>query len=166
MTMSDTVQASRRGRFRAGNPQDFVGGLVLVALALFAFWAARDLPGMRGFQFGPGTAPRLSASLLGLLGVAVAALGAFSRGPGLPRFAWRGPLLVTASIILFAVAVRPLGLVISSFAMFVFAASGSKETKWIEASLAAAALTFFCALLFVYFLNLPFPLWPRFVRLG
>ena len=42
-------------------PQDFVGGLALMAVALFAFWASRDLQGMRGFSFGAGTAPRMFA---------------------------------------------------------------------------------------------------------
>ena len=32
--------------------------------ALFTLWAASDLPGMRGFAFGPGTAPRLFGWLL------------------------------------------------------------------------------------------------------
>src|SRR5262245_21567743 len=37
--------------------QDYYGGAVLAAIALFALWASSDLPGMRGFAFGPGTAP-------------------------------------------------------------------------------------------------------------
>ena len=40
-------------------PQDFVGGLALMAIALFALWASSDLQGMRGFSFGAGTAPRM-----------------------------------------------------------------------------------------------------------
>ena len=43
------------------NPKDFFGGALLVGLGLFALWASSDLPGMRGFAFGPGTAPRLFA---------------------------------------------------------------------------------------------------------
>ena len=39
--------------------QDYVGGVVLIALALFALWASSDLQGMRGFSFGAGTAPRM-----------------------------------------------------------------------------------------------------------
>lgn len=148
------------------NPQDFVGGLVLVAIAIFAYWASSDLPGMRGFQFGPGTGPRLFAMLLAAMGVLVALMALLIDGPSMPRFAWRGPMLVTASILLFAVMIRPLGLVISSFVMFVFAASGSKETRWIEATLAALGMTIFCTLLFVYLLALPFQLWPRFTIAG
>ena len=49
------------------NPRDFWGGLSLVLLAALAVWASGDLPGKRGFAFGPGTAPRLFAySLMGL----------------------------------------------------------------------------------------------------
>ena len=35
-------------------PQDFVGGVALMAIALFALWASSDLQGMHGFSFGPG----------------------------------------------------------------------------------------------------------------
>src|SRR5205085_6043037 len=59
------------------NPQDFYGGVALVGLALIALWASADLPGMRGFAFGPGTAPRLFALVLGGMGVWVVLLGLF-----------------------------------------------------------------------------------------
>jgi hypothetical protein len=39
---------------------------------------------------------------------------------------------------------------------------GSREMRWIESVIAAAAMTLFCVVLFVYLLNLPFQLWPRF----
>jgi putative tricarboxylic transport membrane protein len=41
-------------------------------------------------------------------------------------------------------------------------ASASKETRWMEATIMAAALTAFCVVLFAYLLGLPFQLWPRF----
>src|SRR5688572_14111931 len=36
-------------------PQDYYGGVVLVMLATLAFIASAELPGQRGFAFGPGT---------------------------------------------------------------------------------------------------------------
>ena len=45
------------------NPQDFWGGMALLLFALFTLWAGSDLPGMRGFAFGPGTAPRMRSNL-------------------------------------------------------------------------------------------------------
>jgi putative tricarboxylic transport membrane protein len=147
---------------RVLNAQDYFGGLAMVAIAVFALWASSNLAGMRGFSFGPGTAPRLFATMLGGFGVLIVLLALYIQGPGFPKYFARGPLLVTASVVLFALMIRPVGLVISSFVMFVFAASGSKETKWIEALIAAAVLTAFCVGLFVYLLNLPFQMWPRF----
>jgi hypothetical protein len=38
---------------------------------------------------------------------------------------------------------------------------GSTEMRWIESVIAAAVMTLFCVLLFVYALGLPFQLWPQ-----
>ena len=61
-------------------PQDSVGGIALMAIALFAFWASSDLQGMHGFSFGAGTAPRMFAGLLLGLGFAVAGRRRGDRG--------------------------------------------------------------------------------------
>jgi putative tricarboxylic transport membrane protein len=144
------------------NPRDFFGGLALIGLALFALWASRDLPGSHGFAFGPGTAPRMFAVLLGGFGVAVAIIGFFTEGPALERFAIRGPFFITAALCVFAATIRPLGLVISSFLTIMVCAAGTEEVRWIEAIICTVALTIFCTLLFPYALNLPFQIWPRF----
>jgi putative tricarboxylic transport membrane protein len=215
--MSDGIQApsGRSGGFRIRNEQDFYGGLVLVAVAAFALWASRDLPGMRGFAFGPGTAPRMFASILGALGLIVMAGGLVTDGPrvegvavrgtalgglliaifilvsnyatpitaglglrqyetvlaaivvllvtiAIARGADRGPLYVVAGTLVFAGTIRPLGLVLASFISIVVCAAATVEVRWRETILWAAGLTIFCALLFVYALNLPFSFWPRF----
>src|SRR5262249_31883075 len=78
--MSQEVHASsgtpQRG-LKIGNPRDFYGGLALVLLGFLALWASRDLAGMHGISFGPGTAPRMFASILIVLGVAIMAVGCF-----------------------------------------------------------------------------------------
>ena len=97
--------ASERASFIRA-PRDFWGGLALIALALFALWASRDLPGMRGFAFGPGTAPRMFAVVLGVLGLTVSISGLTTKGPGIERFYFRGPFFITLSVGLFAWMVR------------------------------------------------------------
>jgi putative tricarboxylic transport membrane protein len=146
---------------RIRNPQDYYGGLALIGLALFAFWAASDLPGMRGFSFGPGTAPRLFAGVLLAMAIGVTAIGLFVEGAELERYAVRGPLLVTIAILVFAAIIRPLGLIFASLVTFLIASAGSREVRLVEAVIAAVGLTTFCVFLFVYALNLPFQLWPR-----
>ncbi|HEY4773840.1 MAG TPA: tripartite tricarboxylate transporter TctB family protein [Xanthobacteraceae bacterium] len=216
--MSEGVHSSAgepRRHSWIGNPRDFWGGVVLVGFALFALWAAGNLPGMRGFAFGPGTAPRLFAWLLVGIGVLVALIGMVSKGPRVERIAIRGPLLgavlvvafalvsrystplvtalgmrqgetvvaalvvflitlviargedrgplyVTAGILIFAGTIRPLGLILATFASVMVSAAATLEVRWRETLLWALALTAFCVLLFVYALNLPFVLWPRF----
>ena len=144
------------------NPQDFFAGLVLMAVALFAVWAASDLPGMRGFAFGPGTAPRLFAGLLFGFGAVITLIGLLSHGPALERYAVRGPFWITVSTVVFGALIRPAGLIIASFVSIMLSAAGSDEVKWFETILVAVGLTIFCTLLFPYALNLPFQLWPRF----
>ena len=144
-------------------PQDFIGGLALMAVALFALWASRDLQGMHGFSFGAGTAPRMFAGLLFALGVGVMLMGILFEGAHIARYNWRGPLFVSLAILSFAITIRPLGLVLSAFASFMIAAIGSPETRWVEAVIVGAVLTLGCSLLFPYALGLPFQLFPRFL---
>src|SRR5262245_17281219 len=129
-------------------PQDFIGGLAMVAIALFALWASSDLQGMRGFSFGAGTAPRMFAFLLLGLGLAVMLVGVTSDGPHISTYHWRGPLFVSAGIVFFALMIRPMGLIITAFASFLISAMGTAETKWMETIIVAICLTIFCALLF------------------
>ncbi|MEK9278105.1 MULTISPECIES: tripartite tricarboxylate transporter TctB family protein [unclassified Bradyrhizobium] len=143
--------------------QDYVGGIVLMALALFALWAGSDLQGMRGFSFGAGTAPRMFGGLLVALSAGIALTGLMTEGPALAHYSWRGPLFVMAAILFFALAIRPLGLVVSAFASFLIAAMGSHETRLLEAVIVGACLTLGCALLFPYVLGLPMPMFPRFL---
>ena len=149
--------------FRIRNPQDFWGCLILMGVAIFMLWAGSDLPGMRGFAFGPGTAPRLFAVCLLLLSGAVAVWALFADGPKVGRFYARGPLVVMISILAFAAMIRPLGLVVTTFVCFMVAAAGSNETRWVEATITAIGFTIGAVLLFVYGLSLPFQLWPRFM---
>jgi hypothetical protein len=209
--MSEEVHASSGPPYsglKISNPRDFYGGLGLVLLALLALWASRDLAGMHGISFGPGTAPRMFACILLVLGAAIMAVGWFTEGSALERYEIsaptlfclsymfaastrttvisiiaaallaggiilavvgmmgprralvRGPLFITLSIIVFAVAMRPLGLVLASYLSIVAAAAATPEARWLETLIWGAVLTAFCVLLFVFGLGLPFQLWP------
>lgn len=143
--------------------QDYVGGVILMALALFALWASSDLQGMRGFSFGAGTAPRMFGGLLVALSAGIALTGLLTDGAGMSHYSWRGPLFVMVAILFFALAIRPLGLVVTAFVSFMIAATGSHETRWLEAAIVGACLTLGCAILFPYVLGLPMPMFPRFL---
>jgi putative tricarboxylic transport membrane protein len=151
-------------------PRDFYGGLALIGLAIIAILTSGDLPGTHGFAFGPGTAPRLFAGLLAIVGALVALSGLLVDGPPIERYAVRGPAWVLLAILAFAgmirgvsigsVTIPPLGLVPSTFAAFLVSIFGSTEMSWVESLIAAVVMTAFCVGLFVYLLQLPFQLWP------
>ena len=145
------------------NPQDFVGGIAMMAIAVFALWASSDLQGMRGFSFGAGTAPRMFAILLLGLGAAITAVGIFTEGQHLAKYHWRGPLFVTLAILAFSQTIRPMGMIFAAMTSFLIAACGSPETRWLETVIVGACLTAFCALLFPYALGLPLQLLPTFM---
>ncbi|HVV61425.1 MAG TPA: tripartite tricarboxylate transporter TctB family protein [Pseudolabrys sp.] len=147
---------------RVRNPQNFYGGLALVGLAAIALIATAELAGIEDARFGAGTAPRIFAGLLALVGAGIALAGLLIDGPRIERFAFRGPAFVIAAILAFAMLVRPLGLLIATYVTFMVAIMGSNEMRWIESLIAAAAMTAFCIGLFVYLLKLPFQLFPAF----
>ena len=118
-------------------------------MATLALIASAELPGQRGFAFGPGTAPRLFADLLAGLGAAVALGGVFVEGPQIEKYKIRGPVLVVVAILAFAAMIRPLGLVLASFIAFIISIFGSTEMRWLESLIAAIVMTAFCVLLFV-----------------
>src|SRR6187397_2214970 len=143
-SMSEGVSPSPKGRgfiFSIRSPRDFWGGLVLIAVAILAIWASRDLPGQRGFAFGPGTAPRLFSGLLVVLGTLVALVGLVTDGPRIEKYKIRGPVLG------FAAMIRPVGMVIASYVTFMVAILGSKEMRVLESFIAAAVMTVFCVFL-------------------
>jgi putative tricarboxylic transport membrane protein len=177
--MSGEAKTSPKGggfQFRVRGPRDFYGGLALIALAIIAILATGELPGQHGFAFGPGTAPRMFATLLAVIGAMVALSGLFIDGPPIESFAIRGPAYVLVAILIFAAMIRgidlriigipftvpSLGMVLSTFAAFIVSIMGSTEMRWVESLIAAAAMTAFCVGLFVYLLQLPFQLWPAF----
>jgi putative tricarboxylic transport membrane protein len=162
--VTDSTQSSpRSGPFAfIRNPKDFWGGVGLLIFAGIAWWATRNLPGQQGFAFGPGTAPRLFIFLLGANALVILLMGLFTDGPELDTWSIRGPLFVLGSILVFSAAIRPLGLIIATFALVVAAGFASKDTRLIESVIWGAVLAAFCAFLFPYVLNLPMQLWPRF----
>lgn len=172
-----TVRSAGGFRFKVRGPRDFYGGLALIAVAILAIWASGNLSGSHGFAFGPGTAPRLFATLLAIVGAMVAIGGLIFDGPKIEAYALKGPAFVVAAILLFAVLIRGasleylglpvtipgLGLVPSTFIAFMVSIMGSREMRWGEGLLAAAGMTVFCVIVFVYLLALPFQLWPSFL---
>ncbi len=112
------------------------------------------------------------AVLIAVCGVALVVAG-FARKSEAETVAWslRGPLLVCASIALFAFTIKPmhfssfdtveLGLVFAGPLAIVVGGFASPHARLRDLLILALSLTPFCMLLFGDMLNLPIPIMPR-----
>jgi hypothetical protein len=159
----------RRGPVRA--PQSLAGGIFLVALAALALWLSRDLSRGTMSAMGPGMLPDWLAIAVGLCGLALLVFAFTKNGEALERWSLRGPILVMAAILAFAVTIRPfsfgalaipgLGLVVAGPLAIVVGGFASPEARLRDLVILSLSLTPFCMVLFGDLLNLPIPVFPQ-----
>jgi putative tricarboxylic transport membrane protein len=141
------------------NPRDLAAGALFVAIGLF--FAINAWLGLRigeAQAMGPGYFPVLLGAVLTLLGLAIA--GAAIGRPAaaaIGRVPWLGIVLVTASVLFFAVTVRKLGLGPAVAGATILAALSSRRMSSAGALALGLCLAAFCVAVFVYGLGLPYP---------
>lgn len=144
------------------NQKDFWAGVMFVVFGTgfaavgsgYAFGTAE--------RMGPGYFPTMLGLLLAAIGVVVAIGGLTSKGEveKVKKFAWSTLLFIIGPIVLFGLLLGTLGLVACLFLLVAIASYASHEFSW-KATLAnAAALIALSLFVFIYLLNLQFPLWP------
>lgn len=147
------------------NPKDVVCGFLLIAIAAWFFWLGADLDVGRAVRMGPGYFPRVLCGLLAVLGLIVLFTGISFRGDVVRdadasriAISWQGLALITLSVVIFGVCVRPLGLGPSiGLAVFVSAAA-SRRFSLVNAAIMAAIMVAFAWAVFIKALGLPLPM--------
>lgn len=146
---------------RLRNPADALTGLVLVATALFALWAAVDLRTGTALQMGPGYFPKLLCILQLGLGLLVLGNGFFAADAApLESVALRPLVLVLASVAFFGVAIERIGLAVAVLGMVVIAGLAHRGLRAVPLLTLAAAMATFAILLFIQVLGLTMRPWP------
>lgn len=156
--------------------KDFWSGLLFAAFGAAALLFGRDYPMGTPVRMGPGFFPLALGGLLLLIGLVLVVKavlrgrgaegrGGFGalRGPG-GWARWRAAFCLTAAVLVFALAVRPLGFVLATFLTIIVAAAAGPGFHWRETPLLGLAVAGFATLLFVLLLGLPFALLPAFLR--
>ena len=139
-------------------PRKLVAGLALLLLSVFAVWAVRGLSQGTPQFMGPAMFPRWVAILIGLCGLALILASAGRDGAELKRLPFRGPVLISAGILLFALTIRELGLAVAGPLAVIVSGFSAADVRPSEIVLFAIALTAFCILLFRYLLDLAMPI--------
>ena len=145
-------------------PQDFVGGLAMVAhRAVRVVGIERSAGHARIFVRSRNRAPHVRLPAARARHRDNDRRSCHRWRAHLTTYAWRGPLFVSLAILSFAATIRPMGLIFAAFASFMIAAMGSPETQWKETIIVGVCLTAFCSLLFPYALGLPLQMLPKFM---
>jgi hypothetical protein len=135
------------------SPQDLGAAALLMLLGVVGLWFGQEYTMGTVARMGPGYMPRALSIGLVLFALWIGA-GAFVRtGPPVGALAWRPLMLVTAAILVFALLIRPLGLLPTTFLTVLFCGFATPDVRWKEAFLLAAGLAVFVVLVFVYGLN-------------
>ena len=169
--MQSGAERARGPKHFVPGPQNFVAGIALLALALFALWLTSELPQGTLRAMGPAMLPRWLAIGVGMCGVALAVMGMLKPGDALESVTFRGPIFVVLGILAFAATIRGiglgplnipgLGLIIAGPLAIFIGGLATPEVRFRELLILALALTAFCMVLFGDLLNLPIPLFPQ-----
>lgn len=140
--------------------KDFLAGLLFMLLGGLAVALASNYPMGSAMRMGPGYFPTVLGAILFLFGAYVLVRGVRSGGNTLGAWAGRPLAFITLSIVLFGAIVDRAGMIPALAAMFFVAAAAGREFRVKEVLLLAVVMSTFTAVVFLYGLRLPYPLFP------
>jgi putative tricarboxylic transport membrane protein len=142
------------------SPLDLGGGLFLISIGALGFTGAFALPVGHLSGIGSGLLPKAIAVLVAVFGMLLTLQGLLTRGDPLERWSIRGPLFVLGSVVLFAMTIRPCGLVIAGPLAVIMSSIADKDTRPAEIAIFSIVVTMLSGILFKELLSLPIPFDP------
>jgi len=143
--------------------KNVLAGLMFIAIAALGLWVSRDYPIGTALRMGTGYVPRLLCWILILLGAAIAVQGLREKDSPPERTSWRQLMpivVVTTSLVAFALAIEQLGLVLSILLLVGIGAIAARDIKIWETLIAAVVLILLAYAVFILGLGLTIPVWP------
>jgi hypothetical protein len=138
--------------------KDFWTGLIYLFFGFSAILIARDYGMGTGGKMGPAYFPTVLGGLLVFIGAISVVRSFIAHGAPIGRFAFKGLVLVSVSVLLFGILVRGTGLAVSLPLLVIISAYASTRFRWGPTLLIAAGLTIFCSLVFIKGLGIPLPI--------
>jgi hypothetical protein len=141
-------------------PKDFWAGLMFIAFGLGFMIVARNYAMGTAVRMGPAYFPTVLGGLLALIGLAIFVESFIAKGEKVPKIVFRPMTLILLAIILFAILLKPLGLIVATAILIVLGALGGHEFRLKEVVILYVILVVFSVLVFVRGLGLPIPVCP------
>jgi hypothetical protein len=144
---------------RIKSPQDLGAAVLFVSIGVAGVFFGTGLEYGSPMRMGPGFFPAWVSWLLIGIGVVVSARSLVVTGPPIEAPRWRTLVFINASILLFGFLIGRAGLALSVVALTFVAAMARPMAPIGETAAFAVLLSVFTAVVFVYLLGQPIPLW-------
>lgn len=142
--------------------EDFWAGLMFIGFGILAIVVSRDYPMGSAMRMGPGYFPTAIGLCLMVLGAVIAATGFKTKGDGVGQFPWRAIVLLSVAFAFFAWGIDNAGFVPAVAVLIALSALAGREWRWKEVLVEIVVMIAGCWAIFIYGLELPFPLfWDR-----
>ncbi len=138
--------------------QDSILGLFFAVTGCIALWISVQYPFGTAGRMGPGYFPVIVSSLLVLTGIGVLVRSIAASGDAFPEINWKALIMVPAAVVVFGLAIEPLGFLPAVLLLLVLSAATSIKFKldW-KAAVGALVFAGLCTVLFIQLIGLPIP---------
>jgi hypothetical protein len=142
--------------------RDFWAGMMFVGFGAAAMFIARDYRFGSAMRMGPGFFPTILGGILIAFGVCIMAVG-LRRGERIQeRVSIRALVLLPLSLILFGLLMHWAGFIPALVVLIFMSAASGREFHFLEVLMLTGILTAAAVALFIWGLELPFPLFKGF----
>ncbi|MCD8339814.1 MAG: tripartite tricarboxylate transporter TctB family protein [Burkholderiales bacterium] len=147
--------------------RDFFAGIMFMAFgAFFCFYSIAKYALGTASRMGPGYFPMLLGGFLLVLGFLITLKSLVfrpSEGDGkVGAIDWRTVIIILGSVFIFAILLRPAGLIPATFIMIFLSGFAERTFKLIPILILATFLSVLVWIIFVWGLDLTVPIWPSF----
>lgn len=142
--------------------RDVLAGVLFVAIGLGTVVIASAYPLGTSARMGPGYFPIVLGGVVAVMGAGLFLRAVLDPESSNPVRGWapRPLILILASILSFALAIRPLGLIGAIVPVVIVSRLAAPQVGLVETLIMAAVLSAICVVVFVYGLDMPFRLGP------
>jgi hypothetical protein len=142
------------------NAEDFWAGLMFIGFGLAAVIVARDYPMGAAMRMGPGYFPTYIGAILTVIGAIIAARATVVPGEGLRGWGWRPLIALCFAFAAYGLIMDEfdLGFVPALIAVIALSSFAERGFRPLELALLIVVLVAGAVGLFIYGLELPYPL--------
>jgi hypothetical protein len=139
--------------------EDFLAGLMFIGFGIFAIVVARDYPMGSAMRMGPGYFPTYLGAIMIVIGAIITAISTRIQGGKVTGLAWRPLIALFAAFLVYGLAMENnLGFIPSIAIVVIISSFSIRDFRPLELAILTAVLVLGTTGLFIWGLELPYPL--------